>query len=591
LNHYYINPIDPKGHLFEVTLRIEKPHPDGQELWLPNWIPGSYLIRDFSKHIIGVYAEHDGRAIKLDQISKNRWRLEPCDHAVQVSYQVYAFDLSVRSAYLDELQGFFNNTSLCLAVAGQEQNPCRLTLEPSDSVAHWRIATGMPRVSGNAHSWGEFEAENYDKLIDYPFLLGDLTIEEFIAHGIKHSLVLSGRHKADTSRITADLARICEYQLKMFGEPAPFKHYTFLTMVVGDGFGGLEHNNSTALVCSRKDLIKPGQTKVDDNYETFLSLCCHEYFHSWNIKTLKPKAFIPYPLEQETYTEQLWFYEGMTSYFDDYLLHRAGIISADRYLRLLGNTLARVERGVGQHQQSVTESSFLAWTKFYQQNENAPNSIVSYYAKGALIALCLDLTIRLQSDHQLDLQQIMHDFWHRYGKTGEGTEDHTFFEYLSHYTALDVNEMLHNALYSREQLPVSELLENFGVKVARHVPANDLQSNGKLPEKSAKVTLGARYKNHPQGLELTQVYHDESAYEAGLSANDRIIAIDHLQVTSDNINEILDAFKPGDSVTVHAFRRDELRTLKLTWQAPKKTSYVLSITQPEHLNNWLKTSP
>lgn len=588
--HYHINPMDLNGHLFEVSLTIEAPNQQ-QRLWLPNWIPGSYLIRDFSKHITGLYALSGKTPITVDQISKNEWQLDTdgADGAITLYYHVYAWDLSVRSAYLDQQQGFFNNTSLCLAVAGQEQQPVKLTVSAPQQQPDWKLATGMQRVSGNQYGFGEFSAENYDALIDYPFLMGDLTIEEFIAHGIKHALVLSGRHYADTARITSDLARICEYQINLFGE-APFDAYTFLTMVVGDGFGGLEHRNSTALLCSRKSLISAAQRGMNDDYQTFLSLCCHEYFHSWNVKTLKPQAFLPYQLDKESYTEQLWFYEGMTSYFDDYITHAAGIIDSERYLKMLGDTLARVERGAGQQQQSITESSFLAWTKFYQQNENAPNSIVSYYAKGALTALCLDLTLRLQTDHQLTLAQVMKDLWHAYGKTGLGTADDTVREFLTQYSGVDVHELLDQALYQRDTLPVVALLENFGVTTRRFVPEDDNSSNGKAVDKSAPVNLGARYKSSPQGVELVSVYHDETAYHAGLSAGDKLIALDHLQVTESTLKQLLSRFKPGDQVTAHAFRRDELLTVTLNFEQPKKTSYHLSVQHPEHLNGWLDWS-
>jgi predicted metalloprotease with PDZ domain len=581
---YDITPIDLHGHLFEVIITINDPEPE-QELWLPNWIPGSYLIRDFSKHIIGLYAESNGKPVPVKQMTKNSWQLKsPAANEVTVKYQVYAWDLSVRSAYLDQLQGFFNNTSLCLAVVGQEGERCQLTLHPPVERFNWKVATGMPRVSGQPHSWGTFEAENYDALIDYPFLIGDLTIEEFIAHGIKHSLVLSGRHFADTSKICSDLARICETQISMFGE-APFKSYTFLTMVVGEGFGGLEHRNSTALLCSRKSLIGEHDHDINHDYQTFLSLCCHEYFHSWNVKTLKPKAFIPYQLDKESYTEQLWFYEGMTSYFDDYLLHASGIVSAEQYLNVLSETLARVERGAGQYQQSVTESSYLAWTKFYQQNENAPNSIVSYYSKGALIALSLDLMLRLQSSHSLTLAHVMKKLWHEFGKTGVGTADDTVLNVLDSYSGIDIADFLREQLYAKESLPLESLLNQFGLQITRSVPSDD--NSLKASDESASVSLGAKYKASSAGLELTSVYHDETAYNAGLSANDRIIAIDHLQVTDATVKSVLSRYRPGEKVTVHAFRRDELLTLDLIWEEPTPACWKLSIKDASKLNGWL----
>ncbi|EKE87048.1 M61 family metallopeptidase [Idiomarina xiamenensis] len=586
---YQITPADLHGHLFSVSISIDADSADGQRLSLPNWIPGSYMIRDFAKHIIGFYAEDvNGDEVAWRWLNKHQIQLAASNTPISVHYQVYAWDLSVRSAYLDQYQGFFNNSSLCFAVVGQTEQPCELQLHAPSQQPHWQVATGMPRVSGSAFGFGRFRADNYEALIDYPFLLGELTIQDFIAHGIKHQLVLSGKQQADMGRITADLAKICEQQLALFGEPAPFTSYTFLTLVVGSGFGGLEHRNSTALICSRKDLLggrKDG--RLNNDYRTFLSLCSHEYFHSWNVKTLKPKRFLPYQLDSEQYTEQLWFYEGMTSYFDDYILHKAGLIDANQYLQLVGETLSRVRRGAGSSSQTVTESSFLSWTKFYQQNENAANSIVSYYAKGGLIALCLDLTLRLQSDHQLSLLQVMRDLWHAYGKTAIGTDDDTLIKHLQSYPGIDVDALLQKALYSTDPLPLSELLDNFGVRVHKQVAADDNTLNGKASDSPAHVSLGAKYKVHSQGLDVQVVYHDEAAYHAGLASGDRIVAIDHIQVNEPNLKEILQAAQAHRETTVHAFRRDQLLTLKLIWQAPKSNNHVLSINRPERLQGWL----
>ena len=359
-------------------------------------------------------------------------------------------------------------------------------------------------------------------------------------------------------------------------------------MVVGKGFGGLEHRNSTALVCSRKDLVLPGKQGNDSDYRTFLSLCSHEYFHSWNIKTLKPKTFIPYQLDQEHYTEQLWFYEGVTSYYDDYVLHQSGLIDSGAYLTLIGETMARVQRGAGIDRQTVTESSFHAWTKFYKQDENSPNSIVSYYAKGALIALCLDLTLRLESDHRVTLAQVMHDLWHRYGKTLEGTDDDTVQTFIQATYGIDVSGFLQQALYTTQPLPTIELLAKFGVTVKKDQSADDNSFGGKPATARLPVALGAKYKASNNGLELLVVFAGEAAQECGLSATDRIIAIDNLQITDSNIKEIFERYRPGDEVTVHAFRRDELITLQLTWHAPKPTSYLLSVSDPQQVQGWLR---
>ncbi|PHR66909.1 MAG: aminopeptidase [Idiomarina sp.] len=587
--HYLIRVQDANAHTFAVTIDIPiKKAQEAIHLSLPAWIPGSYMIRDFSKNIIGIRAEQKGSSLPIVHCDKQTWRIEaPTAGIVQVSYEVYAYDLSVRSAYLDQHWGFFNHSSLCMAVDGRTNEPCGVTIAAHDG---WHVATGMPRKQGHHFGPGEFEAANYEALIDYPVLMGRLDIHEFIAGGIKHSMVFAGRHFGDADRICRDVAAICEYQIEMFGHEPPFKEYLFLTMVVGKGFGGLEHRNSTALVCSRKDLILPGKAQIDADYRTFLSLCSHEYFHCWNIKTLKPKTFIPYQLDKEHYTEQLWFYEGVTSYFDDYVLHQVGLIDASTYLGLIGDTIARVQRGAGIDKQTVTESSFHAWTKFYKQDENSPNSIVSYYAKGALIALCLDLTLRLESDQQVTLGKLMHDLWHRYGKTLEGTDDNTVLDFIRDSYGIDLSGFIHQALYTTQPLPIIELLNKFGVQVKREVGADDNSYGGKHAVNQLPVALGAKYKASNQGLELQVVFDAEAAQAAGLSANDRIIAIDNLQVTDSNVKEVFERYKPEQQVVVHAFRRDELMQLTLTWQAPKQTNYLLSVNAAQQVQGWLQLS-
>lgn len=588
--HYHISPLDPHGHQFAVRLQLDVRNDDCIELKLPAWIPGSYMIRDFARNILDLRAESQGKALDLQAMDKQTWRID-CTKAdeITVFYQVYAFDLSVRSAYLDQFWGFFNNSSLCLAVGGRTEEPVELTLELHDSYQQWRVATGMPRVSGESFGAGRFRAESYEELIDYPFLLGDLGIHEFIAGGIKHAFVTAGRNFADVERICGDLARICEQQISMFEKQIPFTEYLFLTMVVGKGFGGLEHRNSTALMCSRRDLVSPGIRKtIDSDYRTFLSLCSHEYLHSWNIKTLKPRDFIPYSLEAEQYTRQLWFYEGVTSYFDDFVLHEAGLIDAQTYLSLLGDTMARVHRGVGVDRHTVGDSSLQAWNRFYKQDENAPNAIVSYYAKGALIALCLDLLIRSESRGKLNLGQCMAHFWRLYGATQQGTSDSSFAEFMQEHHGLHLHAFIDRAVNTTEPLPVMELLEQFGVAVERKPAQDDNGFGGRPAAAPLPVALGAKFKASTQGLEVLVVFADEAAHEAGLSAQDRIIAIDHLQVTDATMREVIERYQPGDVVKVHAFRRDELIELELIWQAPKLNNYLLKVVEPAQARGWLQ---
>ena len=583
--HYAITIADHGAHLFQVTLTIPSSSAAGHILRLPAWIPGSYMIRDFARNLIDFEAHSAQQALAYKTVDKQTWQLAPNTAAVRVSYKVYAYDLSVRSAYLERDFGFFNHSSLCLSVDHYADTACLVDIAcPAD----WQLATGLPRIQGERYAGGRFQADSYQHLIDHPVLMGKLTICEFSAAGVPHALVLAGRHYADCQRISADLAKICSTQIAMFGNQPPFNHYLFLTMVVGRGFGGLEHSNSTALICNRKDLIHANKSALDNDYRVFLSLCSHEYFHSWNVKTLKPKTFLPYQLAAEQYTPQLWFYEGFTSYYDDYLLHSAGLLSANAYLAIVGETIAKVHRGKGHTRQSVAESSFYAWTKYYKQDENSPNAIVSYYAKGGLIALCVDLQIRLASQHKHTLAQVMADFWQQFGAHLLGTADDSFVRFLrQQYGYEAIATFIEQSTQTTAALPLAQLLPQFGIDM-KHAPSSDDNSfSGKASPTSLPVSIGAKYKASNSGLELTHVYEGEAAAQAGLSAQDRLIAIDFLQLTDTTVREIFERFKPGQQVIVHAFHRDELREYLLSWQAPVAQTVQLTITAPEKLAGWL----
>jgi predicted metalloprotease with PDZ domain len=287
----------------------------------------------------------------------------------------------------------------------------------------WRVATSLPELGAKRYGFGTYIAFDYDELIDHPVEMGDFALATFKAHGIQHDIVVTGRvPNLDMERLQQDLKAICETQIAFF-EPktkkAPMDRYVFLTMAVGDGYGGLEHRASTALICARADLpttAAPKTAERSEGYVTFLGLCSHEYFHTWNVKRIKPAVFAPYDLQVENYTPLLWLFEGFTSYYDDLMLVRSGIISEATYFKLLGKTVGSVLRGSGRTKQSVAESSFDAWTKYYRQDENAPNAIISYYTKGSLVGLAFDLTIRAKTGGAKSLDDVMRALWERYGR-------------------------------------------------------------------------------------------------------------------------------------------------------------------------------
>ena len=408
---------------------MAEPAADGQRLSLPAWIPGSYLIRDFSRQIESLAAYSGARRVAVNKLDNHTWQAAPCDGPLRVEYEVYAWDLSVRGAHLDETHGFFNGTSVFLRVHGQEQLPCLVDLAPPRGIEGWTVHTSLPEARGlpgaaRRHGFGLYRAPDYDALIDHPVEMGTPQVVSFTAHGAEHELVFTGvAPKLDLARIADDVRRICETQIAFF-EPrtrrAPFldsaDRYVFMTMVTNDGYGGLEHRASTALMTARKDLPVLGQQGQGEGYRGFLGLVSHEYFHTWNVKRIKPAAFAPYDLSQPDLTRLLWVFEGFTSYYDDLLLLRSGAITQADYLRLLAKTITGVARTPGRLKQSVAESSFDAWTRYYKQDENSPNALVSYYTKGSLVALGLDLLIRQETAGARSLDDVMRLLWQRHGR-------------------------------------------------------------------------------------------------------------------------------------------------------------------------------
>jgi len=569
---YTIEPVDLAAHLVDVTLEVAVPAPEGQCLRLPAWLPGSYMIRDFAKNIVTLEASAGDKSVLVEKTDKQTWRCGrlPAGQPLVVRYTVYAWDLSVRTAHLDQTHGFFNGTSVFLSVDGQEQQPCLVELKaPSrGAIGNWRVATALREARGQKgaakrHGFGLYRADNYDELIDHPVEMGDFTLASFQAGGITHEVVLTGRHDCDTERLCADLAKICQWQIDMFGGTPPMDRYLFLTMVVGDGYGGLEHRASTALLTSRNELPWRGMKGTPEAYQRFLGLCSHEYFHSWNVKRIKPARFTPYELAAESYTRLLWAFEGFTSYYDDLCLVRSGVVAAEAYLKTLGETITRVERGCGRLKQSVAESSFDAWSKFYKQDENAANAIVSYYTKGSLIALSLDLKLRADSGGKFSLDDIMRALWSRYGETGIGVPEVGVFEVVAQIGGEALARWLKRAVNGTDDLPLARLLKPAGVTLTK--------TSGPRP------SLGVRLKSKTGKATLAAVHEGSAAHLAGLSAGDALVAIDSLRVCAETLDGMLDRKSAGDTLQVHFFRRDELMCVDLVL-APAEASTKLALT-------------
>lgn len=583
---YRISSPQPASHIFQVVLTIANPHPEGQQLRLPNWIPGSYMIRDFSRHVGTISAQNDkGVTVAAHKTGKSDWQCEKTDGALIIHYEVYAWDLSVRGAHLDQTHAFFNGTSVFLEVVGQQERVHTVEMLQPENQKDWRVATSLPlAASTKPFGFGLYQAANYDELIDHPVEWGDFTVASFTACGVLHEVVITGLHRADMSRLCRDLEKICTTQIQFFGEPAPFSRYVFLVTAVGTGYGGLEHRASTALLCSRDDL--PLSTEPEEpasRYRGFLGLCSHEYFHSWNVKRIKPAVFQPYDLRQETYTPLLWAFEGITSYYDDLMLLRAGVISTESYLELLSQQVTRHLRTVGRFHQSVADSSWDVWTKYYKQEENAVNSIVSYYVKGSLIALCLDLLMRQHTEGRISLDTLMQTLWQQFGKVAKGVGDEDIPRVAAELCGSAISKaqwqtFWQNALYQTDELPFGELLVTAGVSCTLRA-ADNAQDLGGKPSALQQVPAwwGARTQAAEGGVALQSVVRNSPAQQAGLSAHDLVVAINGLRINQASIEKTIASYAAGDVLTVHAFRRDELMAFSVTLANPPQDTCVLAL--------------
>ncbi|WP_426117200.1 M61 family metallopeptidase [Massilia sp. PWRC2] len=580
---YTIVPKDLASHLFDVSVTVEQPSADGQVFALPAWIPGSYMIREFSRNIVQIRAESQGKQVGLVKLDKHSWRAAPVDGPLSLHYEVYAWDLSVRAAHLDQTHGFFNGTSVFLRALGHESLPQVLDIVRSSEPAakRWRVATALPELAAKRYGFGTYIAADYDELIDHPVEMGDFALASFKAHGVAHDIVISGHvPNLDMARLQADLQAICETQIAFF-EPktrqAPMARYVFLTLAVGDGYGGLEHRASTALICARADLpvvSTPRQLAAGDGYLKFLGLCSHEYFHTWNVKRIKPAAFAPYDLQNETYTSLLWLFEGFTSYYDDLLLVRAGLIDEATYLTLQAKTISSVLRGSGRTKQSVAASSFDAWGKYYRQDENAPNAIVSYYTKGSLVALAFDLTIRAKTEGKKSLDDVMLALWQRVGrdfydgaKPGpRGISAAAVEALFDDATGLRLKPLFNRYVRGTDELPLAKLYAPFGIRLLDE-------------RKSNKPSFDAAIGRDGADSKLAQVHEGGAAHLAGLSAGDILVAVDGLRVggTAASLEGLLARYQVGQSVQVHAFRRDELMAFEVLLQGERIAAISLDV--------------
>jgi predicted metalloprotease with PDZ domain len=580
---YDVHLFDAARHLLLVTMKVqasENQHlPESLSVALPAWTPGSYMVRDFARNVTEITAIDLGKGrpspLKLIKTDKHSWhlKLEQKSKAVSISMLIYSWDLSVRGAHFDKTHCFFNGTSVFLRLWGFEEAKHTVQLHTNlPELKDWRVATSMRHSSGllktpislTGASKTKFLASNYDELIDHPFEIGTFQHTSFNAGGAMHHVVITGNAKVDCKRVCTDLKNICDSQIQFF-EPLtkkpPYKDYWFLVMAVGDGYGGLEHRASTALICSRNDLPFDGMPSLNrelansaghDGYQTFLGLASHEFFHTWNVKRIRPRTFAPYDLDKEQYTRLLWIFEGFTSYYDDLFLVRTGLIDEKTYLKTLAKTLSGVQKTPGRLRQSVADSSFDAWTKYYKQDENSVNTIVSYYTKGSLVALALDLTIRARTAGKKGLSKSLDDvmrlMWQNY-KLGTLVDENDFVRLVEEATGVDVFLEVQQWAYGTDDITWLPILSELGLELHWSNASNDA------------VWLGAKLSSaSTAGLTVQNAVGHGPLAQAGISAGDTLVAIDGIKASDSSLKALQQRARPNEVVQIHAFRRDELMT-------------------------------
>ncbi len=577
---------DLHAHLFRVTIVLERPHA-AQRVSLPVWIPGSYLVREFAKNLQNLTARQRRRALLVRQIDKSNWEVD-CDpqQPLELQYEIHAHDDSVRTAWLDAARGFFNGTSLFLQAHGLADKPHRVDLVGGAQGAVWQVATSLAPVKVDRRGWGQYLAQSYDELVDSPVELGAFWSGRFVAGGVRHRLVVAGAASGfDGKRLLEDTRRICAAAIALWhgkarglaGRP-PHQDYVFLLNAVDDAYGGLEHRNSTALIAARKDLprvaAKGSPARQPEGYTTLLGLISHEYFHAWSVKRLRPAEFTRLDYSQENYTRLLWFFEGFTSYYDDLLLRRARLTDDAGYLRSLTKTINQVLQTPGRQVQSVAQASFDAWVKYYRQDANTPNTTVSYYTKGACVALCLDLSLRAQGSTTLD--DLMRGLWRRC-QGGPMTEQDLLDE-LQALTGRSWQRDIAAWVHGKKDLPLRELLEHQGVAVLEE-PAQAAQA------------LGLRVAEQA-GVQVRVVLRGGAAERAGFAAGDEWLAVEvgrgraaqcwRLQRLDD-----LALYAAGARSVVALIARDR-RVWRLDLRLPQgQTTWRLAVRDAKQVGLWL----
>ncbi len=549
---YELSMDQPHTHYFDVKMSISGVDKDSLVVKMPVWTPGSYLVREFAKNIDYFQVEDDaGNPIPFEKVRKNSWHIKNEGKTVHVKYNVYSFEHSVRTSWLDSDHGYINGASVFMFVDGMLDVPSTINIKPHPS---FKMITTPLKPTGN-DQW-TLHCPDYDTLVDSPIEIGTHELIKFEAGGIPHRFAIVGEANFDTDQMIADTKKIIEAQVEMFGDH-PCEDYTFILHNTPSSYGGLEHLNSTCLIYPQWDY------KPFDKYVRYLGLVSHEYFHLWNVKRIRPHALGPFDYDRENYTNLLWMAEGLTSYYDDLILLRAGIIDQDDYFKIIQRNINRVENTPGKDVQSLSDASFDAWIKYYRKNENTDNVCISYYSKGAHVGQLLDLAIRHHTKNERNLDYVLVQIYNEYYKKKDvGVTEKEYAQVIQDITGKTMDEFLEKYVYGTEPLDYNKYFAYAGLRLVNQ------------NEKGKGLFFGVTSSTKDGKHIVQKVTAHSPAYEYGINVNDEIIAINGYRVEA-SLSKYLQASKPGDTVEVMLNRKGKIRTIPVVLDKNRNFDYKI----------------
>lgn len=571
--HYDVRMEKPENHYFQVEMTVKEWKEKTLEVKLPVWAPGSYLVREFSKNLNQVIAINEkGTKLPIKKTAKNTWLIEDANaKEVHISYEVYSFELSVRTSFLDMTHGFISGSGVFMYVEKLKNKAGSVSIHKNKDFKH--VSTALKRKGEMVQGDGaeEFVFENYDELVDCPFEIGNQTLFDFTAAGVKHTVAMYGYGNYEIESLKKDMANIVETATKVFGEN-PNKEYLFIIHNVVNGQGGLEHKNSTTLSVNR-------WTYQGSDYTGFLSLVAHEYFHLWNVKRIRPIELGPFNYDEENYTTLLWVMEGFTSYYDELLMLRAGYYTQEQYINKLNGSLNYVEGTPGSRVQPLSHSSYDAWIKGYRPNENSANTTMTYYTRGQMMAAIFDAMIIYESKGKNSLDDFLQGLYNKYyKKAGRGFTNAEFKAELEVWTKHDLTEFWANYIDGTQIPDYNVYFSRVGIE-AEYIGQTE-------------PSFGARFSDNGGSPIVRYVRSNSSAENAGLSVDDEILAVDGFRVDSGDLNELLGSLDKGDTFNMLISRDKvliELKVMMEEYEAPRfKLSFKNGSNEKMLRDYWLR---